>query len=164
MIYLLLYLSISVVFASDELNSSFTRDINNGIVFDFINKLQWQDNTQIEERFARKKTITPLILGDIVSYCAKLSLKGKRWRLPTLIEYKNISNILKKKTIFKYNKEGSYFTSEIKALSLKNYQRYLKSNFSPFVRTTLFNFQYGRIETNYYTVAANVRCVRNIYN
>lgn len=150
---------------SNELLNVPQRDNNTGIVTDYENKIQWADNVPVKMLKARIEQIQPgNSLGEAYNYCNNLNLDGSGWRLPSLEEFNILKKYIGEKDIFKnQNINEPYLTNTIKGLSEENYQKFLKSNYNPFVITVLYDFEYGRI-THYeaYHIKGNVICLRNL--
>lgn len=127
------------------LNASVKRDSKRGLVYDFDNKLIWQDT----------KANLNLMLSqpEATEYCAKLNFAGfDDWRIPHADEYsmivdkKNKPNFIHK--AFKYVINEGYWAQTVHWRTMWFYADYM-------------NFLSGTVYYDNKEKKKHIRCVRN---
>lgn len=129
-----------------SLNASLKRDKKKEVVFDYQNKLVWQDS--------KENLIVMLSQPDATEYCSELMHGGYGdWRIPKAEEYKTIVDKKNKPNhihkAFRYVINEGYWAEKVHWRTMWTYADYM-------------HFLSGTVYYDTKTKKKHIRCVRNL--
>ena len=147
-------------FYQKGVDRNYTRDDSNGIVYDNVHHLIWQDNIVVQRAYESNETgfIDQYYNETANEYCINLSLGSiDTWRVPEERELRSLVNYAQQETaidsIFKFTKAGDYLALQTEETSVYGWLTLTHSD------PKSINFTDG-IESNVDVYKKiNVRCV-----